>query len=612
MSQALNGDATTALERAAETDGAAQAERVLASLASAATAGARDAVLDDQAELADAMAFMLSCGVTRVALQMPDGMLCLASRLVDRASALALAAGRPDVDVVVLGDTSFGSDMVDEVAARHYDPSAAAANSRGLAAAAGDAAGAAGDETARDTAAPRIGIVHLGPATLVASSALPVFFALGRAPADPAAAASAAAAAVRSVAPPAPAGGGEGGGGEAEAGGRRTVWLSADSDLLHAAGAVASRLRAELGPSWRVVEPPVARSFAPASPGEAAASSGEAPREASAAASAILSAEGGSPGEGAGVVAHLGVGGEGLRRLSLALGGPPAFLVGPSGAGGPGAPAGWAPAAGVGGRALTRHFLHAQRARLSSSVALVAGTMAARGFLPLLRGLGRLVRSTGRRCTTLLVGKLAPSKLANFDGVDVFVVVGAGDAALLGPAAQKEFPAPVLSAHELLMGLLPDEVPWEGRLCTDVGELLALLRGARPGCLEDGGAAGPAGGTGPAGGGGSAGGTGSAGPDDDSDAPFFSPLTGRFHAREGAPGAAGSESLAEDGASGRLVPLAERSLAVPGTAAAVLASREWRGLEAALPADVVEGVVPGWHGVASTFSHERERRGGGE
>jgi diphthamide biosynthesis protein 2 len=276
----------------------------------------------------------------------------------------------------------------------------------------------------------------------------------------------------------------------------------------------------------------------------------------------------------------------------------------------------WSAHGAVQPRALTRHFLHAQRARLAKSIALVAGTMAARGFLPLLRGLRRLIRRSGRRCTTLLIGKLNPAKLANFEGVDVFVVLGAGDASLLPASAQRDFPLPVLAAHELLMGLLPDAVPWQGRLVSDVESLLALLAAVAPDCLVDhesphaqqrvvvahGGTA-------------ESDGRDGAGADEaeagdeeeeeeEDDTPFFSPLTGRLHLPEGAAAAAADDQHHVSGAGGALVPAAERALMVQGSAASVLAGKEWQGMSSEVPEGATTTVQRGWHGTARRFDHE--------
>lgn len=626
MSESLTTAAEGVLGRGTDTDGSALAKRVGDALEAATTSAERDAVLDEMLELRDASVFMKAAGVSRIALQFPDGLLCHASRSVERLQALMLnvveasadvslvpCVSKP-VDVVVLGDTSFGSDMVDEVAAKHYDPSDALANSRGLSTDA--SAGHSGAKAA-------VGVVHFGSATLSASTSLPVYYALGKAPFDLDFVSRSIKAALLELVPALASAHTEAAAGEVSP--KRTLWLSADSDLLHALPAVKDSLAALLPPTTAIVVPPTTVSFTPeprteaaaaadASAASPAASGGSVgavpPMDAAAYAAEQLGSEAlaGSPtGEGAvdagGIaIAHVGSGGESLRRLCLVLGGVPTATVPPAASGSAdGDCVEWGAHGGTDSRALTRHFLHAQRARLAHSVALVAGTMAARGFLPLLRGLRRLIRQSGRRCTTLLVGKLNPAKLANFEGVDVFVVLGAGDAALLPASSQRDFAHPVLAVHELLMGLLPEKVPWQGRLVSDVSSLLELLGRVAPECLADGtdatggreedSAAPPAAASG-----------------SDSDAPYFSPLTGQFHdslahAHDGAaPGGGGAMHV--EGEAGSLVPAAETALLVPGTAASVLAAKQWRGMEADVPADAPTEVQRGWHGTARRFDHE--------
>ena len=74
------------------------------------------AAADDDDDVADAAAFVRALGARAVALQFPDELLGAAAGAATR---LAAALGDAATRVAVLGDTSFGSCCVDEVAAAH-------------------------------------------------------------------------------------------------------------------------------------------------------------------------------------------------------------------------------------------------------------------------------------------------------------------------------------------------------------------------------------------------------------------------------------------------------------------------------------------------------------
>jgi diphthamide biosynthesis protein 2 len=547
MSESLTKAPTSVLEREAEAEPLG-----LAALAEEVWGRKEVSEFDALLELPQVASFLCDADPQRVALQLPDGMLGLASRVVERLqSLLALPAAkgrlRGEVDMVVLGDTTFGSDMVDIVASLHYDPAGGASNSRGI---------GTGESSTAVERGCSLAVVHFGPATLTSSLTVPVFFALGRSP-------------VRVL---------EVAAGIDNALGGRNVLLSAESSMLWCLGDVQRALRCT-----KTVEcvPVVQAHLHPSGAAcrdetRDTASSDEMREDASSADASEETADQ--------VIVHIGDEDAAVRRLTLARGSAALFVIDSQGADLRELP--------VGGKALTRHFLHSQRARIASSIALVAGTMSARGFLPLLSALRRLIRSQGKRCTTLMVGKLNPTKLANFDGVDVFVLVGAGDSSLLSSSTQKTFAAPVLTVHELLLGLLPDEIPWEAKIITDVSELVSLLKRVAPECFEDV----PSEATQP--------------PrpteeellESDADAPFFSPITGKLH--EERDSELHTASSAEGGTA--LVVAAERAITVHGSAAHVLSQKEWQGLDPSLPEGRTTAIDKGWDGVASSFEHERQ------
>lgn len=122
-------------------------------------------------------------------------------------------------------------------------------------------------------------------------------------------------------------------------------------------------------------------------------------------------------------------------------------------------------------RQLSRRFMAVEQAKVAKTVGIVVGTLAARRFRDVLWGLKRLVRAAGRGCYTFVIGKLKPEKLANFGEIDVFVLVGAGDSALVDT---REFPKPVVLPYEAVLAFNP-EVEWDGKIVLDFDELVQFL-----------------------------------------------------------------------------------------------------------------------------------------
>eukprot|EP00928_Gymnodinium_smaydae_P087353 TRINITY_DN71628_c0_g1_i1.p1 TRINITY_DN71628_c0_g1~~TRINITY_DN71628_c0_g1_i1.p1 ORF type:complete len:532 (+),score=96.72 TRINITY_DN71628_c0_g1_i1:82-1596(+) len=150
---------------------------------------------EDPFELNRVAAWVIKHGFSRVALQIPDSLLPQAPKAASRLRKLLPEAVR----VFVLGDCSYGSSSVDEVAAAHYGADC---------------------------------LVHVGPSDQQHNGALPVLFVFGRAPLTSEDVAERVASALREVAN--------------EEGAPTSLALVCDVELQHAAPAVASSLEAAL------------------------------------------------------------------------------------------------------------------------------------------------------------------------------------------------------------------------------------------------------------------------------------------------------------------------------------------------------------------------------
>ena len=117
-------------------------------------------------------------------------------------------------------------------------------------------------------------------------------------------------------------------------------------------------------------------------------------------------------------------------------------------------------------RTLSRRYYLTQRAMSASIVGLLVAALSHAAVLRTLERLKALVKDAGKKSYVVAVGKVNPSKLANFAEVDLWVLVSCPFAALLPDAG---YFRDVVTPMELEMALKGR--PWTGRYSTDIGRL---------------------------------------------------------------------------------------------------------------------------------------------
>lgn len=90
-------------------------------------------------------------------------------------------------------------------------------------------------------------------------------------------------------------------------------------------------------------------------------------------------------------------------------------------------------------------------------------------YLPLITYLRKLLSSHRKKSYTITVGKLTPSKLANFLEIECFVLVACPENSLI---EAKEFFKPIVTPFELEVALKQD-VSWTGRYVLDFDQVIA-------------------------------------------------------------------------------------------------------------------------------------------
>ena len=119
---------------------------------------------------------------------------------------------------------------------------------------------------------------------------------------------------------------------------------------------------------------------------------------------------------------------------------------------------------------MRRRYFYVEKCKDAQSIGIVVGTLAAKGYLELVKHIQSLARTHGKRTYLLSVGKVNPAKLANFQEIDCFVLIACPENNLY---TSRDFYKPLLSVFDVEMALNP---AWHTELpaiyCTDFRELL--------------------------------------------------------------------------------------------------------------------------------------------
>lgn len=123
---------------------------------------------------------------------------------------------------------------------------------------------------------------------------------------------------------------------------------------------------------------------------------------------------------------------------------------------------------------LQRRYYAVQKARDAQTVALLIGTLGIRSYLPLLSTLREhLIKVQNKKVYTISVGKLNPAKLANFQEIDVFVLIACPENSLVEAKdvqRSREFFKPIITPFELMTAFKGRE--WSGNYVLDLEAVL--------------------------------------------------------------------------------------------------------------------------------------------
>lgn len=109
-----------------------------------------------------------------------------------------------------------------------------------------------------------------------------------------------------------------------------------------------------------------------------------------------------------------------------------------------------------------------EKAKDSTVYGIVAGTLGVGRYLEIIERLKKLISLARKKYYLFIVGKLNPVKLANFEHVDMFVLVACPENSMID---SREFYKPVITPFELEIALRSDK-EWTGEYQIDFQTLL--------------------------------------------------------------------------------------------------------------------------------------------
>jgi len=232
-------------------------------------------------------------------------------------------------------------------------------------------------------------------------------------------------------------------------------------------------------------------------------------------------------------------------------------------------------------RQLKRRFFLTQKARDANVFGILVSNLSQQHLVDVVKSLQKIIQDDHRTAYSFAVGKINPAKLANFAEIEAFVIVACREHSLLD--MEREYPIPVITPMELEIAL--ENLQWGMQPysldCQDVmirQEQMAQKRKESNGGSE----------------------MNEVTDDDnsvDSDAPYYSMVTGRYESRK----QRGSNNHDLDLAA---LPGQGQVTEYKSEAANFLRQREYQGLETMVGQTEVKPAVLGMRGIASDYRDE--------
>lgn len=119
---------------------------------------------------------------------------------------------------------------------------------------------------------------------------------------------------------------------------------------------------------------------------------------------------------------------------------------------------------------LMRRYKFVHQARMAGTVGILVNTLSLANTKTLINTIKEKIKEAGKKHYIFVVGKPNVAKLANFESVDIWCVLGCDHQGIIIDQIN-EYYKPVVTPYELLLGL-SDELSWTGKWITDYNSVL--------------------------------------------------------------------------------------------------------------------------------------------
>lgn len=104
-----------------------------------------------------------------------------------------------------------------------------------------------------------------------------------------------------------------------------------------------------------------------------------------------------------------------------------------------------------------KRYANVERVKDAEIIGILIGTVVCDNYMNMINFLKRAILQSGKKFYEVLVGKINEPKLRNFQFVDLYIIISCPQMALID---FKMFNTHVVSPHEALLALRPDEFQW--------------------------------------------------------------------------------------------------------------------------------------------------------
>lgn len=119
---------------------------------------------------------------------------------------------------------------------------------------------------------------------------------------------------------------------------------------------------------------------------------------------------------------------------------------------------------------LMRRYRYMHMARSAGTIGILVNTLSLANTKKLIHSIGRKLKEAGKKHYIFVVGKPNVAKLANFENIEMWCILGCDHQGIIIDQLNEYF-KPIITPYELMLAL-SDEISWSGKWITDFKKIL--------------------------------------------------------------------------------------------------------------------------------------------